>query len=66
MVSKGVMVLMVKLIDELSSDERNVSANQRRASQFEKIGCVSDADQVSPVDLTWTYPFPTKILPHKA
>ncbi len=34
MVSKGVMVLMVKLIDEPSSDEMNFSVNQRRASQF--------------------------------
>ncbi len=31
MVSKGVMVLMVKLIDKQHSDERNFSANQRRA-----------------------------------
>ena len=37
MVSKGVMVLMVKLIDEPSSDERNFSANQWRASQFQCI-----------------------------
>ena len=37
MVSKGVMVLMVKLVDESSSDEMNFSANQSRASQFRKI-----------------------------
>ncbi len=36
-ISSPVMVLMVKLIDEPSSDERNSSANQRRASQFRKI-----------------------------
>ena len=34
MVSKGAMVLMVKLIDKQHSDEKNFSANQRRASQF--------------------------------